>query len=137
MNTPISQGEVRPSDTADTRPSAFSPPHYRLRSRDPQTITPETCLVRHCPICQWRREGLLDEPVVRETPRYNACPDCAYALGLEHGAADGPQSRPSLDWLAEAGLDASAYLRGYDEGCRHRLAPLWNEALAALDGLPL
>lgn len=142
MYTIHPQGEVRPIDTAESGPSDFQPPLDRLRGRERRVITPEKCLVRHCPICQWRREGLLDAPVVREVGLYStACSHCAYLLGREHGAADGPQNRPTLDWLDEAGLNADAYLRGYDEACRARLSltsgsPLWDATDACLDGLP-
>lgn len=137
------QGEVRPSTTETPAPAPdFTPPLLRLRTGYREPITPETCLVRHCPVCQWRRDGLLGAPVVRETPRYGAsCPHCSYALGREHGCADGPLSRPTHGWLDEAGLDAAAYLRGYDEGCRARTAlardaPLWDAVNSALNDLP-
>ncbi len=139
MNTILPLGEVRPFDTAESRLSDFTPPLYRLRRHDRPVITPETCLVRNCPVCQWRREGLLDSPVVRETPSYGTvCSHCAYTLGREHGRADGPGHRPTRDWLSEAGLDPVAYLRGYDEGCHAHPcgAPLWNALDASRDGLP-
>ncbi len=143
MNTIHHQGEVRPPVTKTPDPASdFSPPLLRLRSGHRQLVTPETCIVRHCPVCQWRREGLLGTPVVRETPRYGtACRRCSHALGREHGHADGPQSRPTRDWLDEAGLDAVAYLRGYDQGCQARTTltrdtPLWDARDACLDRLP-
>ena len=142
MNTIYHQGEVRPSVTETPAPASdFTPPLLRLQASHRQPVTPETCIVRHCPVCAWRREGLLGTPVVRETPRYGtACPRCAYALGREHGRADGPQSRPTLDWLDEAGLDSAPYLRGYDRGCLDASAmppdALWDAAEAALDRLP-
>ena len=40
-----------------------------------------------------------------------------YALGHDHGTADGPDNRPSRRWLSEANLDADAYLDGYDAAC--------------------
>ena len=149
MQSNLSLGEVRPStsETPSDAPASgastsdFTPPLLRLRSSHRQPVTPETCLVRSCPICEWRRDGLLDTPVVRETPRYDtASPRCAYMLGREHGRADGPQSRPTRDWLDEAGLEATVYLRGYDEGCQARTTltrdtPLWDAADACLDGM--
>lgn len=140
MQSILPLGEVRPVNTAESGPSDFQPPLNRLRSRDRQVITPEACLVKHCMVCQWRREGLLGTPVVRETPRYGTACQSAYALGREHGRADGPQSRPTRDWLDEAGLDPDAYLRGYDQGCQARTTltrytPLWDARDACLDGL--
>lgn len=143
MTIPTPQGEVRPSVTETPAPAFdFTPPLLRLRAGHRQAITPETCLVQQCPVCQWRREGLLDAHVVRETPRYGAsCPRCAYALGRDHGRADGPESRPSRDWLDEADVDPVVYLAGYDRGCRERTTltldtPLWDTTDALADGLP-
>ena len=145
------QGEVRPTVTyADLEPAPI--PLLRLRDRDRSVIPPEACLVGpRCLVCRWRGEGLLDHPVaktpvVREASLYgvpadgHVCQHCSYALGREHGLADGPDQRPDAEWLAEAGLDVPAYLRGYDEGCRECTltlgTPLWDAADAALDGLP-
>lgn len=144
MNHTPSLGEVRPPVVTETPAPAsdFTPPLLRLRSGHRQPVTAETCLVRSCPICQWRRDGLLDAPVVREVRLYGtACPRCAYALGREHGHADGPQNRPTRDWLDEAGLDADSYWRGYDEACRSRMmltrdTLLWDARDVCLDGLP-
>lgn len=162
-------GELRPSVTEVrppvTRPPSsqteYVPPLDRLRGHDRPVIMPETCLVRECPVCAWRRAGLLDTPVttapvVRESDPSDYCPGCyalwcrcpdsahldahveaSYALGLEHGAADGPEYLPTRRWVVEAGLDLS-YLSGYDDACAGVSLPvpdgrLWYEID---DGLP-
>ena len=212
MNPIRSLGEVRPSVTSSTQSADlpddyFAPPLMRLRSDDRPPITPQTCKVKHCPICAWRLSGLLDHPEVPGRPAvrnqstvavgqeasrsgevretafaygivpeitvttgftavceftldYSAfCPGCgarlscrcgehpdepdadeAYTLGAQHGAADGPENRPTRRWLVDAGLDPDAYLDGYDDACRDwplaRHTPLWDVADERLDGLP-
>ena len=54
------QGEDRSPTTFDYRPVDI--PLLGLRGRDRPVLTPETCRMRDCPICQWQREGLLDYP---------------------------------------------------------------------------
>ncbi len=140
MNTIFLLGEARPFYTAESQPSDFTPPLYRLRRHERPVITPETCLVRNCPVCAWRRAGLLDAPtlptVVRDGPPEAYGPGCnrcvcgcpsdaalalreeaTYALGYSHGEADGPENRPTRRWLLDAGLDPAPYLDGYDDAC--------------------
>lgn len=165
MSTIHPLGEVRLVHTAESRPADFTPPLLRLRGYNRPAITPETCRVRHCPICAWRLGGLLgttgtETPVVRECPSdycagCNAtrccCPDPAhldaqiersYTLGHEHGAADGPEHRPTRRWPIDAGLDPTSYLEGYDEACAGVPPPvtetLWHDRLwdEVDDGLP-
>lgn len=147
MNTPQTQGEVRPTVTSgDPYAEPFAVPLYALRRREWRVISPDECRVTDCPVCAWRRAGLLDHPelpVVREsdpeywTCRSSYCPGCgavrclcppngsedelaeaAFALGYDHGA-DGPENRPDRRWLVEAGLEALAemYYEGYDAAC--------------------
>ena len=119
-------------------------PLLRLRGHDRQIILPKDCLVADCLVCAWRKAGLLDSPVarvVREPASGYSCPtsycpgchalSCVclpegyedaiyerdYALGHEHGTADGSDNRPSRRWCLDAGLDADAYLDGYDAAC--------------------
>lgn len=142
MNTPIIQGEVRPSITSGRqtvtsgdvphhtdrleRPTLFAVPLLRLRGRGRDVIEPDDCRVKRCPVCEWRRAGLLSNPkasVVRESgPGYcvsDHCPGCgawldcrcpgdgyedaiaeaAYVQGYHDGLADGPDNRPSAGWL--------------------------------------
>ena len=146
MNTNPTLGEIRPSHTTgDPFAEPYVVPLLRLRGHDRPVILPEDCLVAGCLICAWRRAGLLDHPtprVVREhaasygTCRSSCCPGCAavrcvcppdgyedelaehaYCLGHEHGEADGPDNRPTVCWLTDAGLDAESYLAGYDDAC--------------------
>lgn len=139
MQSTLFPGEVRPSTTSD-RPSYGPPdvPFARLRRRDRQVIQPEACLLKDCPVCAWRRAGLLDAPttVVRDGPPEAYCPGCnrsfcacpsdaalalregwTYELGHSHGEADGPENRPTRRWLLNAGLDPAPYLEGYDDAC--------------------
>lgn len=131
---------------ADSHPEPFTVPLLRLRGHDRPVIGPEDCLVSGCLVCAWRKAGLLDAPhianrVAREpssgfTCHSSYCPGCNtvrcvclpegyedvvyehdYTLGHAHGAADGPDNRPTRRWLAEANLDADAYLGGYDDAC--------------------
>ena len=145
MNTTQPLDEVRPSTTPGTlHAEPFRIPLLRLRGHDRTVILPDECQVKDCLVCQWRREGLLDHPtpsIVREPisgyschsaycPGCNTvrctCPpegyeealsDAAYALGYDHGLADGPENRPTRCWLDRACLDADAYLEGYDAAC--------------------
>lgn len=175
MYTTPTLGEIRPSVTSgDPNAEPFTIPLLRLRGHDRPVIQPEDCLVRDCLVCQWRRAGLLDRPetrVVREPASVYSChssycPACntvrcicspydadeahaeqSYVLGYDHGSADGPESRPTTKWLADAGLDAESYKQGYDDACaglplgmpaellpEHPAAPVfWDECD---DGLP-
>ncbi|HEX9951371.1 MAG TPA: hypothetical protein VGB53_06350 [Rubricoccaceae bacterium] len=169
MSTIHTLGEVRPSVTSgDPHAETFTIPLLRLRGYDRPVIRPEECRVPGCLVCQWRRAGLLDSPVLRVvrepasgyTCHSSFCPGCNtlrcvclpegyedavyehdYALGHEHGTADGPDNRPTRRWCMDAGLDADAYLDGYDAGCAGvvlmpaNTAPvrLWDELD---DGLP-
>lgn len=142
MNITPTPGEVRPSAMpGDPDPEPFRVPLFALRRREPRMIPPDECRVPDCPVCAWRRAGLLDAPVVRDpdavyTCRSSYCPGCdavrcvcppdgyedelaeqAYRLGYDHGLADGPENRPTRRWLTSAGLDVDAYLEGYDEAC--------------------
>lgn len=145
MYNPNPQGEIRPSVTSgDPHAEPIYVPLLRLRGHYRTVIQPEACLVANCLICAWRRTGLLDHPtprVVREsasgyTCRSSYCPGCntvrcvcppdgyedelaeqAYMLGHDHGTADGPENRPTVDWLVDAGLDAESYLAGYNDAC--------------------
>ena len=154
MNTIPTLGEIRPSTAGGPHAEPFTVPLYALRRREWRVIPPDQCRVRDCPVCAWRKAGLLDTPVVREaasgyTCHSSYCPGCNavrcvclpegyedavhehdYALGHEHGLADGPDNRPSRRWLAEAGLDADAYLDGYDAACA-------GVVLVVLDTAPL
>jgi hypothetical protein len=153
MNTIPTLGEIRPiQPTGDPYAEPFSTPLYALRRREWRVITPEECRVPDCPVCAWRKAGLLDTPVVREpdsgyTCHSSYCPGCntvrcvcppdgyedalaeqAYQLGHEHGLVDGPENRPTRRWLRDAGLDVDPYLDGYDDGCDglplHTLTPV-------------
>ena len=55
------RGEIRLSTTLDYD-EPVDIPLLGLRGRDRPVLTPETCRMRDCPICQWQREGLLDYP---------------------------------------------------------------------------
>lgn len=142
MNTPILQGKVRPSVTSDRqtvtsgdaphhadrleRPTLFAVPPLRLRGRGQTIIEPDDCLVRHCPVCAWRRAGLLSNPTtpsVREGGSSycvsDHCPGCgtwlgcncpgdgyedaiaeaAYVQGYHDGLSDGAEHRPTAHWL--------------------------------------
>lgn len=151
MNTTPTQGEIRPSVTtgdpfANPYAEPFTVPLLRLRGYDRPVIEPEDCRVPGCLVCQWRRAGLLDPPgptgVVREGGPEAYCPGCnaywcscppaghedalaeaAYALGYDHGHADGPENRPTRRWLIDAGLDPEPYLDGYDDACGSALWP--------------
>ena len=140
----ISEGEIRPSNTSgDPYAEPFVVPLLALRRREWRVIPPEDCRVTDCLVCAWRKAGLLDSPVARvirePASGYSChtsyCPGChalcctcpapehedalaeaAYELGHEHGA-DGPDNRPTANWLADAGLDAESYLAGYDDAC--------------------
>lgn len=175
MYTTPTMGENRPSVTpGDPFAEPFNVPLLRLRGHDRQVIDPDQCRLTDCPVCAWRKAGLLDAPVtrvVREpasgyTCRSSFCPGCNalrccclpddfeevvyehdYALGHDHGTADGPENRPTADWLIDAGLDAESYWQGYDDACtglplgmpaeplpEHPQAPvLW---VASDDGMP-
>ncbi|HEX8298247.1 MAG TPA: hypothetical protein VF594_03730 [Rubricoccaceae bacterium] len=138
---------ITPGDAlAEPHHEPFVVPLLRLRGYDRPVIEPEDCLVTGCLICAWRKAGLLDAPriancVVRESASGYACPtsycpgcntircvcppegyeealvEAAYELGHEHGAADGPDNRPTVSWLLDADLDAESYLTGYDDAC--------------------
>lgn len=167
MTNHTPQGEIRPSlTTGDPYAEPFTAPLFTLRRREWRVITPGECRVRDCPVCAWRKAGLLDSPrVVREpasgyTCHSSYCPGCNtlrcvclpegyedaayehdYTLGHEHGMADGLDNRPSRRWLAEAGLNADAYLDGYDAACAGVVLVLQHAAPARLwdeldDGLP-
>ena len=170
MNTFLPLGKIRPSHTTgDTYAEPFTLPLLRLRGHDRPVILPEACLVPGCLVCQWRRAGLLDHPaprVVREhaasygTCPSSYCPGCgsircvcppcgfedavaehAHALGHDHGLADGVDNRPTRRWCTDAGLDADAYLSGYDAACAGVVLVLQHAAPARLwdeldDGLP-
>lgn len=135
MNTPNPQGEVRPSITSGDaaahadrpeRPTLFAVPPLRLRGRGQTVIEPGDCRVKRCPVCEWRRAGLLSNPrspAVRERgygycvsdhcPGCGAWLDCrcpkggyedaiaeaAYVQGYHDGLADGPGNRPTAAWL--------------------------------------
>ena len=47
----------------------------------------------------------------------DALAEASYALGTDHGEADGADNRPSVAWCLDAGLDAESYLAGYDDAC--------------------
>ncbi|HEX8298202.1 MAG TPA: hypothetical protein VF594_03505 [Rubricoccaceae bacterium] len=165
MNTIPTLGEIRPSTTGDPYAEPLNVPLYALRRREWRVITPDQCRVKGCPVCAWRKAGLLDTPVVREpnsgyTCVSSYCPGCDtvrcvclpegyedaarehdYALGHEHGTADGPDNRPSRRWLLDAGVDPDAYLDGYDAACAGVVLMLPDDAPARLwdeldDGLP-
>ena len=53
------QGEVCPPVTPDPRPDDGRVPLLRLRGHDRRAIPPEDCLVPDCPVCRWRRDGLI------------------------------------------------------------------------------
>ena len=55
------RGEIRPSDALDYR-EPVDIPLLGLRGRDRPALTPETCRMPKCPICQMQREGLLPYP---------------------------------------------------------------------------
>ncbi len=173
MYTTPTQGDNRPSVTSgDPFAEPYSVPLLRLRGHVRQVIEPQDCRVPGCLVCQWRKAGLLDAPavtIVREPASDYACPTkwcpgCSalrcvcppedfeevvyehdYALGHDHGLADGPDNRPTLDWLDNAGLYPEAYLDGYDDACAGlpvgmpaeplpaRTPVLWDECD---DGLP-
>jgi len=60
MNTLSSPGELRPSITV-RQPDDFMPPLLQLRAGGRRAvIEPEDCLVTKCPVCAWRKAGLLD-----------------------------------------------------------------------------
>ena len=79
--------------------------------------TPAQLLVRepsdYCPGCNTRL-GCICPPPDHE----DAALEASYTLGLDHGAADGSENRPTRDWCTDANLDADEYLAGYDAGCR-------------------
>ena len=55
--TPTASGPGGPDPFV---PDPTSPvPLTRLRPGDREPITPETCRVTDCPVCAWRRAGLL------------------------------------------------------------------------------
>ena len=103
--------------------------HRRLLANPVSRCTPAQLLVREPSVVR-------DPAVVRDPSDY--CPGCntrlgcicpceahedaaleaSYTLGLDHGATDGSENRPTRDWCVDAGLDADEYLAGYDAGCR-------------------
>ena len=54
-----------PTTSGPDGPDLFVPdprspvPLARLRSWNREPITPETCRVKDCPVCAWRRAGLI------------------------------------------------------------------------------
>ena len=70
----------------------------------------------YCPGCN-TRFGCVCASAEHEDVVAEATLEASYALGLDHGAADGPENRPTRRWCDEAGLDAGEYLAGYDAGC--------------------
>lgn len=58
MNPIHEQGEVRPNETPWV-PATPGIPAFRLRSGRGDPIRPEDCKVPDCPICEWRRDGLI------------------------------------------------------------------------------
>ena len=60
MNHTPHRGEIRPPATLDYKPVEI--PMLRLRGYDRPVLTPETCRMPKCPICQMQREGLLPYP---------------------------------------------------------------------------
>ena len=143
MNTITTLGEIRPSTTGYH--AELTIPLLTLRGHDRQVIQPDQCRITDCLVCTWRKAGLLDHPTSRvlrdPAPDYSACqssycPGCntvrcvcsahdaedalaehSYELGHEHGLADGPDYRPTTDWLSDADLDAESYWQGYDDAC--------------------
>ena len=78
--------------------------------------TPAQLLVRepsdYCPGCNTRLGCVCPSAAYED-----AVLEAAFDLGLDHGAADGTENRPTRSWLVEAGVDADEYLAGYDAGC--------------------
>ena len=88
MNQHPTQGELRldltveadliPSPAPTPRvpdppplPESVPVPLLRLRGRDREPIRPEDCRVPDCPVCAWRRAGLIP-PVVEDDDRFAA-----------------------------------------------------------------
>ena len=64
MQTTLDLAEARPAATVSTHDGPPPDiPLIRLRGYDRPLVTPETCRMPKCPICQWQREGLI--PSVR------------------------------------------------------------------------
>ena len=78
--------------------------------------TPAQLLVQepsdYCPGCNTRLGCVCPSAAYED-----AVLEAAFDLGLDHGAADGTENRPTRRWCDEAGLDAGEYLAGYDAGC--------------------
>jgi hypothetical protein len=55
-------GEVRPIPTPRARGDGVPVPLGGGRSRHHPPIDPEECRVPDCPICAWRKAGLLNHP---------------------------------------------------------------------------
>ncbi len=82
-----------------------------------QSLVREPSVVRdpadYCPGCNTRL-GCVCPSATHE----DAVLDASYTLGLDHGAADGSENRPTRDWCEGANLDVDEYLAGYDAGCQ-------------------
>jgi len=79
MHSTPTQGELRlvhtvPASTTaggPAEPDLFVPdplspvPLARLRTGDRAPITAENCIVRDCPICAWRKAGLIPPATAR------------------------------------------------------------------------
>ena len=91
--------------------------HRRLLANPFSRCTPAQLLVRepsdYCPGCNTRLGCICPSPEHEDAEL-----EASYTLGLDHGAADGSENRPTRDWCIDAGLDADEYLAGYDAGCR-------------------
>ena len=91
--------------------------HRRLLANPVSRCTPAQLLVRdpsdYCPGCNTRL-GCICPCEAHE----DAALEASYTLGLDHGATDGSENRPTRDWCTDADLDADEYLAGYDAGCR-------------------
>ncbi len=108
---------------SDTGPEGCRPPGLNamkslLALTNPFShCTPAQSLVRepsdYCPGCNTRL-GCICPSATHE----DAVLEASYALGLDHGAADGFENRPTRRWCADADLDADEYLAGYDVGCQ-------------------
>ena len=128
---------------SDTGPEGCRPPgpnamkslpqpmtHRRLLANPFSRCTSVQLLVRepadYCPGCNTRL-GCICPPPDHE----DAALEASYTLGLDHGAADGFENRPTRDWCIDANLDADEYLAGYDAGCQTTVPAVVCEPAAA------